>query len=212
MTAPHRVARLDELRPRARAFPRVAAAVGLLALLSVTAPALANGGIVRIAAAPVGPWLVTVYSSPTPLRTGEVDISVLVQDSADRVVDVPVTVDASPVGFVAEPVYSPATRGQATNKLFKAAKFDIGVPGTWDFRVRVGVAARTEAGHVEESAGGGVGASAGEPGGGVSFEAVVTKSTILDRPFLVTMLVAVPLLVLGWVLLGRDRKDAQVRR
>lgn len=190
--------------------PRLAApAVILLALLSLTAPALANGGIVRIAAAPVGPWFVTVYSSPTPLRTGEVDISVLVQDSADRVVDVPVTVDATPVGFVAEPVYSPATRAQATNKLFKAAKFDLGVPGTWEFRVGVGSPARTGAGPAGDRS---PGESVGEPGGQagvVSFEAAVTKSTILDRPFLLTLLLAVPLLILGWVVLGRDRKTEQ---
>lgn len=161
----------------------------LAAMATLTAPALANGGIVRISRAPVGPWLVTVYSSPTPLRTGEVDISTLVQDSADEIVDVPITVDATPVGVVAEPVRRAATRRQATNKLFKAAKFDIDVPGRWQFRMRVGSAAD--------------GGESG-PGGAVSFEAVVAKSTILDRPVLLAALVLMPLLVLGWLLLGRE--------
>lgn len=165
--------------------------LALATLAALTATAWANGGIVRISQAPVGPWLVTVYSSPTPLRTGEVDISTLVQDSANVIVDVPITVDATPVGFVAEAVRSPATRGQATNKLFKAAKFDIGVPGRWEFRVRVGSAAERAT-------------RASGPGGVVSFEAVVTKSTILDRPLLLATLVLLPLVGAGWFLLGRD--------
>ena len=185
------------MRRRLAALTGVATlAAGLALLLGVglTTPGLANGGIVRISEAPVGPWLVTVYSSPTPLRTGEVDISTLVQDSADAIVDVPITVDATPVGFVAEPVQAAATRRQATNKLFKAAKFDIGVPGDWQFRVRVGSAA------VPDRSG---------PGGVVSFEALVTKSTILDRPFLLTALIALPLLVLGWLLLIREPEEVR---
>lgn len=183
-------------RPRARVAGIVAlmAGFGLLFGIGFTTPVLANGGIVRISEAPVGPWFVTVYSSPTPLRTGEVDISTLVQDSTDAIVDVPITVDATPVGFVAEPVQAAATRRQATNKLFKAAKFDIGVPGPWQFRVRVGSAATPEA---------------NGPGGVVSFEAVVTKSTILDRPFLLTALIALPLLVLGWLLLIREPEEVR---
>ena len=152
-------------------------------ILALAAPALANGGTARIVRAPVGAWLVTVYSSPTPLRTGEVDISVLVQDSADTILDVPVMVRAVALDTVAPPIGTGATRAQATNKLFKAAKFDVQIPGRWRFRVRVG-------------------ARAGD-GGAVSFEADVARSTILDRPFLLATLVLLPLLLLGWMLLGR---------
>ena len=168
---------------------------------TVTVPAFANGGIVRISNEPVGPWLVTVYSSPTPLRTGEVDISTLVLDSAGQIVDVPITVDAAPIGFVAEAVHSPADRRQATNKLFKAAKFDIGVPGRWEFRIRIGSAVDAEQ---PDQAAGPEGDTS--PGGAVSFEAVVTKSTILDRPLLLATLVLMPLLVLGWFLLWREEE------
>lgn len=178
-------------RPRRSTPILLAVTLALATLAALTTTAWANGGIVRISQAPVGPWLVTVYSSPTPLRTGEVDISTLVQDSANAIVDVPITVDATPVGFVAEAVRSPATRRQATNKLFKAAKFDIAVPGRWEFRVRVGSAAQGEAG-------------ASGPGGMVSFAAVVAKSTILDRPLLLAALVLLPLVGAGWFLLGRD--------
>ena len=193
-------------------LPALAVAVALGA-----GTALANGGTVRIAEAPVGPWVVTVYSSPTPLRTGEIDISTLVQDSGGATVDVPITVTATPVGFVAEAVLQPATRRQATNKLFKAAKFDIGVPGRWVFRIHVGSAAAAAGGPspvetVDDTVGTDpAGMGEADPGGVVSFDAVVAKSTILDRPFLLAALVGLPLLVTGWLLLGRDaeaRADA----
>jgi hypothetical protein len=154
---------------------------------------VANGGTVRISEAPVGPWFATVYSSPTPLRTGEVDISVLVQDSADGTVDVPIMVEARPVGFEAEPVRRAATRGQATNKLFKAAKFDLETPGEWEFAVRV---APDRVGRI----------------GVVSFRATVARSTILDRPYLLATLVLLPLLVLGWIWLRREDSSRESPR
>lgn len=157
----------------------------LLLVPGLAAPLLANGGTVRISGAPVGPWFATVYSSPSPLRTGEVDVSVLVQDSADRTVDVPIEVEARPLGFEAEVVRRPATRGQATNKLFKAAKFDVDTPGEWEFVVRVAPE--------------GVGRS-----DAVSFRATVVRSTILDRPYLLAALVLLPLGVFGWLWLRRD--------
>lgn len=180
----------DEARkhPRSPSGARWAAFGVVLLLLLATAPRLlANGGTVRISRAPVGPYLVTVYSSPTPLRTGEVDVSVLVQDSANRVLDVPVRVEARPLrlgeGAEAQPIRQRATRAQATNKLFKAAKFDVAAPGEWAFRVEVAEA------------------------GSVGFEATVARTTLLDRPWLLTVLVLLPLAVVGWLLLGREEEE-----
>lgn len=164
-----------------------------LALLLAAAPLGANGGTVRVSRAAVGPYRVSVFTSPTPLRTGTVDVSVLVQDSADAAVDVPVRVEARPVGGTegtggtAEnggTLRHPATRDQATNKLFKAAKFRVPSPGEWEFRVAVG----SEAG----------------PGGEVSFRATLAEPTLLDHPYLLALLVLVPLGVAGWLLLGRE--------
>lgn len=164
----------------------------LLAVLLCAAPLLANGGTVRISRARVGAYLVSVFSSPTPLRTGEVDISVLVQDSADAAVDVPVRVRAVPLGptaAVAEPMRYAATRQQATNKLFKAAKFDVEQAGEWRFVVEVGPAE--------------------QPAGEVSFQSPVTQTTLLDRPYLMAALVLLPLVLLAWLLLGRDEEDEE---
>lgn len=164
---------------------RLALLLAALALV-LAGPLMANGGTVRISRAAVGPYLVSVFTSPTPLRTGEVDVSVLVQDTVrEAVLDVPVAVEAVPVGFDAAPVRHEATREQATNKLFKAAKFDVTTPGEWEIRVHVG----------------------GEEGGAVSFQAELTDPTLLDRPYLLAALVLLPLLLLGWLLLGRGEDD-----
>jgi hypothetical protein len=164
---------------------RGAAATTLLLLLAA-APLLANGGTVRISREVVGAYLVSVFTSPTPLRTGEVDVSVLVQDtSREAVVDVPVAVRAVPVGFDAAPVRHEATRRQATNRLFKAAKFPINAPGEWELRVQVG----------------------GDAGGEVAFSVVLTDPTIFDRPYLLAALVLLPLLLLAWLFLGREEED-----
>jgi hypothetical protein len=172
MRAPRRLARLT--------------ACCLLLGLIIAPPLMANGGTVRVSRAAVGPYLVSVFTSPTPLRTGAVDVSVLVQDAAaESVLDVPVVVEAIAVDAVGEPISVEATRQQATNKLFKAAKFDIPAEGLWELRVRVG----------------------GSEGGAVSFQATLTDPTLLDRPYLLAALVLLPLALLGWLLLGRDEDE-----
>lgn len=175
-------------RPRAR----LAGALFALMALTLAPPLLANGGTVRISRADVGPYLVSVFTSPTPLRTGEIDVSVLVQDAtAETVLDVPVIVAAVPVDADGRPVRMEATRQQATNKLFKAAKFDVRGEGVWEVRVRIG----------------------GPEGGEVSFQATLTDPTLLDRPYLLATLILLPLALLGWLLLGRgeDEPKAQSR-
>lgn len=162
-----------------------------LCLVVAATPLLGNGGTVRVSNAPVGPYIVTIYTSPTPLRAGEVDVSVLAQDSAGTVLTPTVIVDARPVSLEPDldadvgtgPVQQRATRAQATNKLFQAAKFDIEAPGEWEFTVTIAEA------------------------GSLSFPAEVERSTLLDRPYLLAALVLLPLLVLGWLALGRDEAE-----
>jgi hypothetical protein len=174
---------------RSTSGPRLAgAALLLLGGLTLATPLLANGGTVRVSRERIGPYLVSVFTSPTPLRTGEVDVSVLVQDSeAERVLDVPVMVEAVPVDAEAGGIRLEATRQQATNKLFKAAKFDVQGEGLWELRVHVG----------------------GAEGGSVSFQAMLTDPTLLDRPYLLAALVLIPLVLLGWLLLGRDEDETR---
>jgi hypothetical protein len=97
----------------------------------------ADGGAVRLSER-AGAYQVTVFTSPTPLRAGPVDVSVLVVDAAtgEHVPQARVTVRlrARATGTVRE---HPATAAAATNKLFHAAVFELPEPGWWDVEVAV---------------------------------------------------------------------------
>src|SRR5262245_28715306 len=77
-----------------------------------------------------GRYQVAVFTSPTPLRAGPVDVSVLVQDTAtgEQVPCVQVSVRLSPRDGDGPPLEHAATAEAATNKLFHAAKFDLPAP------------------------------------------------------------------------------------
>lgn len=94
---------------------------GVVAATSTTA-ARGDGGALR-ACERVGPYQIAVFTSPTPLRAGFVDISVLVQDAATGAL----ATDVQVVVRVGARHY-PATTGAATNKLFRAAHFEWPTP------------------------------------------------------------------------------------
>jgi hypothetical protein len=96
----------------------------------------ADGGSLCLSARNGG-YHVTVFSAPTPLRAGPVDISVLVQDGSTRapMPDARVMVRMTRLG---RPVLEfPATREAATNKLFRAAQFGLPESGRWEMQVQV---------------------------------------------------------------------------
>jgi hypothetical protein len=97
----------------------------------------ADGGAVRVSER-AGVYLVNVLTLPTPVRVGPLDVSVLVQDAAtgEYVAEARVTVSltARGSGCVLE---RPATTEAATNKLFRAAEFQLPEPGWWDVAVAV---------------------------------------------------------------------------
>jgi hypothetical protein len=100
--------------------------------------AFADGGLLR-ASETAGPFIITVFSSPTPLRAGPADISVMVQerDTGAPALDAQVTVTAQRSGDGLQPVVAAATRAQATNKLLYAALVDLTAAGSWDLHVTV---------------------------------------------------------------------------
>jgi cytochrome c oxidase assembly factor CtaG len=86
-----------------------------------------------------GPFLITVFTDPTPLRAGPVDISVMVQDR-DRgrpILHAVVTVQLREHGTDRPPIITPALRQQATNKLLYAALIDLPTPGRWELQVHI---------------------------------------------------------------------------
>jgi hypothetical protein len=106
----------------------------LLALL-LALRAEADGGLVRISQ-PVGPYTVTVFSAPTPLRVGPIDLSVLVQRDGTPVLDLPVSMVLRNGDTRLE---APATHAAATNKLLYAAPLLLPAAGRWVVNVTVGV-------------------------------------------------------------------------
>jgi hypothetical protein len=98
----------------------------------------ADGGVVRLSERQ-GDYRITVFTSPTPLRAGPVDISIFVQDAAssEPVPEARITVRAMPRDHPGETICHPATTEAATNKLFQAAVFDLPEPGWWDVVVIV---------------------------------------------------------------------------
>jgi len=163
-----------------RAFVTILAIV----LLAVPMPAQANGGQVRIANQPIGPYEVTVFTSPVPLRTGTVDVSVLLQHADTKQI-----VDGAEIVLWVEPATGdepqqyPVTRDQATNKLYYAAEFSLDRPGEYLFRLEI---------------------RAPQAAGTVSFTATVEEArTGFWQSWWFWALVGVASVILLWWLFGR---------
>jgi hypothetical protein len=110
--------------------------VGSLFLGAWCAPAGADGGLLRFSGKQGG-YQIAVFTSPTPLRAGAVDVSALVQDAStgDPMPQVQVSIRMTKPGRLA--VEYPATTEAATNKLFHAAQFRLPEPGLWEMQVQV---------------------------------------------------------------------------
>ena len=100
-------------------------------LLAETSAAWADGGTVRYSAR-CGDRLITIFTDPTPPRSGLVDISVLIQEASSRrtLLDVPVIVQARRIDRPQDEISAPATTEAATNKLLRAAQLDL-TAGRW---------------------------------------------------------------------------------
>jgi hypothetical protein len=119
-------------RARAQRFARRSIVlVGLAAALRAW-PACADGGLVRGSATQNG-LLITLFTAPTPLRVGDADVSVLVQDAAtrDALLDTQVTVRVSPQHEGALPATARLSQAAATNKLLQAGTVALPIPGPY---------------------------------------------------------------------------------
>jgi len=111
----------------------------LAASFLLYAPGLlwADGGTVRLSEQQ-GNYQITVMTTPTPLRAGPIDISVLVQKGGthELVADGQVALKVTRRGHPGS-VSHLATAEAATNKLFRAAHFELREPGWWDVEVTI---------------------------------------------------------------------------
>jgi len=106
-------------------------------LILAQAPAWADGGRVQLRQE-TGDLIITVFTSPTPLSVGPVDLSLLLQNrnGLEPVLDASVSLVLvhadSNIEFQARP-----SREQARNKLLYAAPVIFSRPGKWRMSVTV---------------------------------------------------------------------------
>jgi hypothetical protein len=110
----------------------------LVALLPTLA--VADGGLVRVSQ-PAGPFVLTVFTTPTPLSVGRADVSVMVQDrrSLAPLLDARVSLELTFAAGGREPLRVEATRAHATNRLLYAATVTLPAAGEWRLRARAEV-------------------------------------------------------------------------
>lgn len=106
----------------------------LITTTILLAPCLAraDSGIVRLSSIQ-GPYRITVFSEPTPLRAGLVDLSVMVQDAKTEipVLDATISMYLEHEDEKTSSMLVEATREAATNQLLYSAKFELPESGEW---------------------------------------------------------------------------------
>lgn len=119
--------------------------LSLCSLAWLPALAYGDGGTARFSGN-VGDYRMTIFTEPTPLRAGPVDVSVLLQDrqTGGFVTDAAVTISVSHADRPLNVNRVTATTASATNKLFQAASFEFAQPGTWNISVEVDGNQQTE--------------------------------------------------------------------
>jgi hypothetical protein len=162
---------------------RVFAAVTLLALtawtLALPSPSQADGGTLRVANAPIGAYRVNVFTDPTPIPPDSIDVSVLVTFERGRGIatGLDIEVAARRLDGAGGEIRHPATRDQAEDPRYYAAKFALGSEGGWEITVSL----------------------AGPEGEGeVAFEVQVQEPGLLGNPYLILTLALLPILLVGW--------------
>lgn len=167
-----------------------AAAVALLLLFSASI-AFANGGTLRLANVVMGEYRVSVFTDPTPVRPDSLDVSVLVMREGALGVaeDVQVTIRTRDLNGQGLEDVREATREQADDPRYYAAKFGLGAEGAWEIMVQVA-------------------GPAGE--GEASFQVRARDRGILGHPLVLTVLALLPLIgVALWIF--RKEEDDEVR-
>ncbi|HUY89980.1 MAG TPA: hypothetical protein VMV10_14690 [Pirellulales bacterium] len=119
-----------------RTRTRAGLALGVVGIVLVGNSARGDGGALQLSQ-PCGDCVVSVFTSPTTLRVGKIDVSVYVQDSKTSlpVRDAAIFVTAAPAGRDGRAVRHRATAEQAANKLFQAAEFELPEAGRWEFSI-----------------------------------------------------------------------------
>jgi hypothetical protein len=110
----------------------------LLLVTILAGVAYADGGAVQFSAAS-GPFVVTLFAQPSPLRVGPVDMSVLVQrrSTGEPILDATVVLAIRPSRVTGAPRFSKAVHAHTGNQLLQSASVDIPSAGAWSVQLFV---------------------------------------------------------------------------
>jgi hypothetical protein len=128
---------------------------------------------------PIGAYRVSVFTDPTPIPPDTIDVSVLVTFERGRglVPGLTIEVEGRPLEGTGSVIRHPATKEQADDPRYYAAKFALGAVGDYEMVVTVR-------------------GSEGE--GEVRFPLTVQEPGLLANPFLIITVALLPLLLVGW--------------
>ena len=133
---------MQQQQNRIVTFTRMADAARMAMLLIALAElagirrAHADGGAVQFEKS-AGPFVITVFTTPAPLRAGPVDISLMVQSRENQrpLLDCQALVQLHKEGAMS--VRSEATHEAAQNKLLYAAQMNVPEPGLWEIEITI---------------------------------------------------------------------------
>jgi len=108
----------------------------VLACVACITEAHADGGAAQFTKS-AGPFVITVFTSPSPLRAGPVDISLMIQnrDNQQAVLDSVAHVELRKDGAMS--ISAEATHEAAQNKLLYAAQMKIPESGVWELEAAI---------------------------------------------------------------------------
>ncbi len=93
---------------------------------------MADGGKVRLSQTVGDSLRVTVFTSPTPVRVGSVDVSILLQDAQTGNVIRDGLIEVQGHSEIAHGTdLQKASHAQSTNRLLQSANLEIATPGLW---------------------------------------------------------------------------------
>ena len=149
------------------------------ALLAGPGGLQADGGTLRVSNVPMGAYRVNVFTDPTPIPPDTIDVSVLVTFERGRGMarGLDIMVFAERLDGTGSRIEHPATREQAEDPRYYAAKFALGSVGEWSITVQI---------------------SGPEGEGATTFDVAVQEPGIFGNPFLILTLAFLPLLLVGW--------------
>jgi hypothetical protein len=155
-------------------------------LFTLLAPATiaGNGGDLRVADVEIGLYRVSVFTDPSPVRPGELHVSVLVTRRGVEGVAEGVDVSVRAVAIESGSVHvARATRELATDPRYYVAHLALGEEGVWEIRVEL----------------------EGEDGrGSTSFRVRARERGPLGHPAVTFALALLPLAILSAWILRRD--------